>query len=58
MENAIIFDRTAFKERTMNTLTKDNEKMREIISILMESTLYLDLTLEERSILIKSLLGA
>ncbi len=42
----------------MNALTKDNEKMREIISILMESTLYLELTLEERSILIKSLLGA
>jgi len=41
----------------MNALTKDNEKMREIISILMESTLYLELTLEERSRLIKSLLG-
>ncbi len=42
----------------MNALTKDNEKMREIISILMESALYLELTLEERSRLIKSLLGA
>ena len=41
----------------MNMGCNVNEQLREIISILLESKLYLELSLEERRNLIRSLLG-